>query len=68
MYMYLDRLNNTNMAGKPKSTQQMRVYTDDVDRIKKFGLFGESMADALSRALDLAEGKEKAAKKGRAKG
>lgn len=43
------------MAEKPKNTQQMRVYVEDIDRIKKFGLFGESMADALSRALDQAE-------------
>ena len=45
------------MAEKSKDTQQMRVYTEDIDRLKNFGRVGDSMADALSRALDLAEGK-----------
>ena len=47
-----------------EKTTQMRVYVKDRDRIKNFGRAGDAMADALSNALDLAEGK--AAKKGKA--
>ena len=47
-----------------EKTTQMRVYVKDRDRIKNFGRAGDSMADALSNALDLAEGK--AAKKEKA--
>jgi hypothetical protein len=39
----------------PEKTMQMRVYTKDLDRVKNFGRAGDSMAEALSRALDLAE-------------
>lgn len=36
-------------------TTNLRAYKKDVERIKKFGKFGDSLADALSTALDLAE-------------
>ena len=48
-----------------EKTTQMRVYVKDRDRIKNFGRAGDSMADALSNALDLAE--EKTTKKEQAK-
>jgi C4-dicarboxylate-specific signal transduction histidine kinase len=38
-----------------EKTAQMRVYLRDLDRVKNFGRAGDSMAEALSRALDLAE-------------
>jgi len=40
-----------------EKTIQMRVYQKDWDRLKNFGRAGDSMADALANALDLAEGK-----------
>ena len=39
----------------PEKTTQMRIYAKDLDRVKNFGRAGDSMAEALSRALDLAE-------------
>lgn len=38
-----------------EKTMQMRIYAKDLDRVKNFGRAGDSMAEALSRALDLAE-------------
>jgi hypothetical protein len=38
-----------------EKTTQMRVYQKDMDRIKNFGRAGDSLAEALSYALDLAE-------------
>jgi len=38
-----------------EKTAQMRVYLRDLDRVKNFGRAGDTMAEALSRALDLAE-------------
>jgi hypothetical protein len=38
-----------------EKTTQMRIYLKDLDRVKNFGRAGDSMAEALSRALDLAE-------------
>jgi hypothetical protein len=50
--------------GMTEETTSMRIYLKDLDRIKNYGRAGDSMADALSHALDLAEGK--ATKKGKA--
>jgi len=44
-----------------EETTSMRIYLKDLDRVKNYGRAGDSMAEALSHALDLAE---KAAKKG----
>lgn len=41
----------------PESTIQLRVYKKDWDRLKNFGRAGDSMAEALSNVLDIAEGK-----------
>lgn len=38
-----------------EKTAQMRIYFRDLDRVKNFGRAGDSMAEALSHALDLAE-------------
>jgi hypothetical protein len=42
-----------------EKTTQMRIYLKDLDRLKNFGRAGDSMADALSYALDLAEKAER---------
>lgn len=43
--------------GMPENTIQLRVYKKDWDRLKNFGRAGDSMAEALSKVLDIAENK-----------
>jgi len=38
-----------------EKTTQMRLYAKDLDRIKNYGRAGDPLADALSKALDLAD-------------
>jgi len=38
-----------------EKTIQLRAYRKDIDRLKNFGRAGDSMADALSNVLDIAE-------------
>jgi len=38
-----------------EKTTQMRLYAKDLDRIKNYGRAGDTLADALSKALDFAE-------------
>ena len=38
-----------------EETTQMRLYRKDLERIKDYGRAGDTLADALSKALDLAE-------------
>jgi hypothetical protein len=42
-----------------KDTTQIRAYVEDVDRLKNYGRAGDSMAEALSKALDIAEKNKK---------
>ena len=39
----------------PEKTTQMRLYAKDLDRIKNYGRAGDTLADALAKALDMAE-------------
>lgn len=43
----------------PEKTTQMRLYVKDLDRIKNYGRAGDPLADALSKALDLADAYKK---------
>ncbi len=36
----------------------MKVYKKDTERVKKYGMGGDSLAKSLSRALDKLEGKK----------
>jgi hypothetical protein len=40
-----------------KDTKQVKAYKEDLERIKRFGKMGDTMAQALHNALDKAEGK-----------
>jgi hypothetical protein len=45
----------SHMPSMAEKTAQLRIYYKDLDRLKNFGRAGDSMAEAVSRALDLAE-------------
>lgn len=45
-----------NMANE--NTKQVRVFEEDLDRLKNYGKIGDSMALAVKKVLDIAEGKK----------
>ncbi len=50
-------INTDSSNGKymEEETGNIRAFKKDLDRIKKFGCMGNTMAQALSKALDVAE-------------